>query len=185
MDNAFPRAAIRKIIGPLLILGSGIAIAFTLSAYVKGDIERDARLQFERQAADAKHIIERRLRAYVGVTYGLRALFAANDSLSRAEFHRYVASLDLSRNYPGFVQLNYARHITASEKRQFEEAVRADASLDARGYPRFAIKPPAEHAEYHVLVYIEPMLGNEFSFGLDIGTTGVPGKAINRLRDTG
>ena len=185
MSKTFPKAAIRKIIGPLLILGSGIAVAFALFAYVKGDIERDAQLQFERQAADAKHIVERRLRAYVGVTYGLRALFAANDSLSRAEFHRYVASLDLRRNYPGFVQLNYARHITASEKRQFEETVRADTSLDARGYPRFAVKPPAEHAEYHVLVYIEPMQGNEFSFGLDIGTTGVPGKAIDRLRDTG
>lgn len=184
MTKFFP-TTVRKIIGPLLILVSGIALAIALFAYVKRDIERDAQLQFERQAADAKHIIERRLRAYVGVTYGLRALFAANDSLSRAEFHRYVASLDLSRNYPGFVQLNYARHIAAGEKRQFEEAVRADTSLDPRGYPRFAIRPAAEHAAYHVLVYIEPMQGNEFSFGLDIGTTGVPGKAIDRLRDTG
>jgi signal transduction histidine kinase len=168
-----------------------VGIACALFAYTRDDVERDAQLDFERQAIDAKHIIERRLQSYVGVVHGLKALFAANDSLSRAEFHRYVASLNLRESHPGFVQLNYARHIRSREKRRLEEEVRRDTSLDPRGYPKFAIKPPGERAEHHVLVYIDPMEGNEFALGLDIAhghdakTAGARAEAIGLQRDTG
>ena len=174
----------RKLIGPLLVFAGGVAVALALFAYVRHDIERDATLNFERQAADAKHVIERRLRSYVGVTYGLRALFAARQSLSRAAFHRYVASLHLKKNYPGFAVLNYAVHIPASEKHKLEQYVRRDTSLSARGYPTFAIKPPGERPEYHVLIYLEPMEGNEFAFGLDIRMVGARGKSMDDLRET-
>ena len=118
------------------------------------------------------------------MTYGLRALFAARDNLSRAEFSRFVESLDLTRNYPGFVQLNYARHIGAAEKRRLEEEVRHDTSIDPHGYPKFAVRPPGERPEYHPLIYIEPMEGNEFAFGLDIRMVGASGKNMDDLRAT-
>jgi signal transduction histidine kinase len=177
--------AARKFLGPLLVSAVGVGLAFALFAYVRDDVERDAQLRFERSSADAKHIIEKRLGSYVGVTYGLKALFAARDSLSRAEFHRYVASLNLKQNYPGFVQLNYAQHIRANEKRLLEEEVRRDTSLDPRGYPEFAVKPAGERPEHHVLIYIEPMEGNEFAFGLAIGLAGEQARTINLQRDTG
>jgi len=174
----------RKLLAPLLVLAIGVTLSLLLFAYVRDDIERDAQLRFERQAADAKHIIERRLHSYVGVTYGLKALFAARDSLSRAEFHNYVASLNLEQNYPGFVQLNYARHIRGGERRALEQEVRGDRSLDPRGYPRFAVRPPGDRAEHHVLIYIDPMKGNDFSFGLDIRTIGLRGRAMDNLRES-
>ncbi|MBI3371626.1 MAG: CHASE domain-containing protein [Betaproteobacteria bacterium] len=184
-DVSVVQRAVRKILGPLIVSAASVGLAFWLFAYTQHDIDQDARLRFDSQAADAKHIIEKRLRSYVGVTYGLKALFAARGSLSRAEFHRYVESLDLKQNYPGFEVLNYARHIQAREKRHLEEEVRRDTSLDPRGYPEFMIKPPGNRPEHHVLIYLEPMVGNEFAFGLDIGSTDVRAKAINRLRDTG
>src|SRR5262245_20438480 len=111
MDPLEKRHLARKLTGPVLGGLAGVVIALALFAYVRDDLERDAHLRFERQAADAKHIIERRLQSYVGITYGLRALFAAEDRLGRAEFHRFVTSLDLKKNYPGFEVLNYARHV--------------------------------------------------------------------------
>jgi signal transduction histidine kinase len=64
--------------------------------------------------------------------------------------------------------LNYAEHVPASEKAKFENSIRRDKSLDPRGYPQFAIRPPGERSEYHVLTYLEPMAGVESSFGRDI-----------------
>ena len=171
--------------GPLAVLAAGVALSALVFAYVRDDIRTGARLRFERQASDAKHIIERRLHSYVGVTYGLKALFAARDSVSRAEFHHFVESLDLPRNYPGFVQLNYARHIRGDERARLEQEVRNDRSLDSRGYPDFAVRPPGERAEHHVLIYIEPMAGNAFSFGIDIIASAPQAKAVSRHRDTG
>src|SRR6266705_867047 len=49
-----------------------------------------------------------------------------------------------------------------------EARVRKDTSLDPRGYPKFAVIPPGNRAEYYVLTYVEPMAGNESVFGLDI-----------------
>jgi signal transduction histidine kinase len=175
--------AIRKLAGPLLVATPAVGLALALFSYVRSDVERDAQLRFERQAADAKHIIERRLHAYVSVTQGLKALFGAHDMVSRAEFRRYVASLNLDQNYPGFEVLNYARHLRRGERAGFEAAVRADTSVDPRGYPAFAIKPAGERDEYHVLVYIEPMKGNEFGFGLDLA--GERARVIHRQRDSG
>ena len=174
----------RKFLGPLLVAAAALALGWALFSYVRDDIADDARLRFERQAADAKHVIEQRLRAYVEVTYGLRALFGARDAVTRAEFHRYVNSLDLPRNYPGFVQLNYAHHVAGEERNAFEASVRGDTSVAPGGYPAFAIRPPGDRPEYHVLVYIEPMQGNEFAFGLDIRMIGASGKNMDNLRET-
>ncbi|OAI52089.1 hypothetical protein AYO46_06505 [Betaproteobacteria bacterium SCGC AG-212-J23] len=174
----------RRLLAPLVVLVGGIVLSLALFAYVRDDIRGDASLRFERQAADAKHIIERRLQSYVAITRGLGALFDARETLGRAEFHRYVASLHLGQNYPGFVQLNYARHIAGRERPRLEEEVRRDTSIDPRGYPGFAVRPPGARPEHHVLVYIEPMRGNAFSFGLDITMFGLRGRAMDDLRES-
>ena len=75
-----------------------LLFAYVLFEYVRTDIEKDARSRFDRMAADAKHIIERRLYSYVSVTYGLRALLAARNELTRSEFRDYVNSLNLKQN---------------------------------------------------------------------------------------
>ncbi|MEA3195459.1 MAG: hypothetical protein QOD26_3792 [Betaproteobacteria bacterium] len=182
--SSITHGTMRRFVAPMIVLAVAIAFSLALFAYVRDDLQRDASLRFESQAADAKHIIERRLHSYVGITYGLRALFDARDSLSRAEFHRYVASLNLDEKYPGFVQLNYARHISGSEKRRLEAEVRRDSSIDSRGYPQFAVRPPGNRPDYHVLIYIEPMQGNEFSFGLDTRMFGLRGRAMDNLRES-
>src|SRR5258706_3652464 len=178
-------SVLRRFLAPVLVLAVGTALSLALFAYVRDDIERDAQLRFERQAADAEQVIERRLHSYVGVTYGLKALFAARDSVSRAEFHQYVASLNLEQNYPGFIQLNYARHIPGADRRRLEEEVRRDTSLDPRGYPQFAIRTPGERPEHHVLIYIAPMEGNAFSFGIDIVASAPQAKVVALHSQTG
>src|SRR6266850_5562833 len=153
---------------PWLVLAVGIAASFFLFAVIRDSVENVARLRFEREAKDANSIIEGRLRSYSDVLYALRALFASEDPVDRLRFHRFVESLDLKNRYPGFDALNYAAYVPARDKKRFEELVRRDTSVDPRGYPQFAIKPPGERPEYYVIVYLEPMAGYEFSFGLDI-----------------
>ncbi len=85
---------------PLLVLGSGIALSILLHFVIKDNVEGEAQLRFERQASDAKHVIEARIHSYADVMYGLRAMFSAS-SVSRTEFHRYVAGLELAHRYQG------------------------------------------------------------------------------------
>src|SRR5882672_6999515 len=154
---------------PWLVLAIGISASFFLFTLIQDSVENVARLRFERGAKDANSLIEGRLRSYGDVLYALRALFAGEDEVDRLRFHRFVESLDLEHRYPGFISLNYAAYVSAENKKRFEETVRRDVRLDARGYPRFAIKPPGERPEYYVIVYLEPMVRYEFAFGLDLG----------------
>src|SRR6266853_2688410 len=176
---------------PWLVMAAGITVSFFLFALIQNSVENLARLRFEREAKDASSIIEGRLRSYVDVLYALRALFASEDPVDRLRFHRFVESFDLRNRYPGFDVLNYAAHVAAQDKKRFEEAVRRDTSLNPRGYPQFAIKPPGERPEYYVVVYMEPIAGYESSLGVDIGVSPMAanpekvGETIYLQRDTG
>jgi PAS domain S-box-containing protein len=154
---------------PWAALAIGILASILLFAVVREAVENVARLRFERQASDAHSVIESRLHFYADVLYALRALFASQDQVTRLRFHRFVESLDLKHRYPGFDAVNFAAYVPAKDKKRFVEDVRADVSLDPKGYPRFTIIPPGERSEYYVLVYLEPLLGYEFAFGRDLG----------------
>src|SRR5581483_11618457 len=153
---------------PWIALAAGVSVSLLLFVFIRDAVENVARLRFEREANDAHAAIEDRLRFYADGLYGLRALFATQESVSRVQFHRFVESLDLTHRYPGFDAVNYAAYVPAKDKNAFEAAVRRDASLDPKGYPRFAIKPPGDRPDYYVIVYLEPMAGFEFAFGLDL-----------------
>ncbi|MBI2509779.1 MAG: CHASE domain-containing protein, partial [Betaproteobacteria bacterium] len=155
---------------PWVVLGVGVLASFLLFTVIQDAVESVARLRFERQASDARRVIDVRMHSYAGVLYGLRALFTGDHPISRLEFHRFVESLDLRHRYPSLESVNYMAFVPASDKKRFEEAVRRDTSLDPRGYPEFAIKPPGERSGYYVIVYLEPMAGFDFAFGLDLGT---------------
>src|SRR2546425_1662656 len=154
---------------PWVMLGLGACVSIVLYLVIRDNVESAAEERFDHQVSEAKQIIERRILSYADVLYGARALFAANDSVSRIQFHRFVESLDLKGRFPGFDSMNYAVYIRAKDKQRFIEAVRRDTSFAPRGYPQFEIKPPGDRREYYVLVYVEPMAGFEFAFGLDIG----------------
>ncbi len=176
---------IRRFYGPLLAFLVGGTISLAIFDYVSRDIERDAQQAFERHGVDAKHIIERRLHSYVGVAYGVWALFATKPMPSRAEFHSYIKALDLPKNYPGFDSVNFATQIKAKEKALFEAQVREDRSIDSNGYPNFRIFPQGDRPDYHVLTYLEPMKGQESVLGFDISVGAAQTAAQNRARDSG
>jgi signal transduction histidine kinase len=157
-----------RVVMPWVALALGILLSIVLATAVRDSMENVARLRFERQTSEAKAVIEDRIHSYASILYGLKAHFASLNQVSRLQFHRVVDSLDLPHRYPGFDLVNYAVYVPLSNKEEFEREVRNDTSLDPRGYPGFAIRPPGIRPEYFVIAYVEPMQGFEFAFGLDI-----------------
>jgi len=158
---------------PWAVLVCGAAFSILVFLVISNAIEERAQLRFERETAEAKGLIDLRIQFHTSVLYGLRAFFSTQQHVSRLDFHRHVEALHLSERYPGFDLVNYAARVLPHERRQFEEAVRADTSLDPRGYPDFRIRPPGERSEYHVIVYIEPMEPFRYAFGLDVAANPV------------
>ena len=162
-------------------------ISLVLALIVDHMLENKAEAEFDYQVSNVQLAIEKRIRSYVDVLRGTKALFYTSDRITREQFHAYAAQLELETYFPGIKSLNFGLYVPASKKQAFEAAVRADTSLDPRGYPAFAIKPPSERPAYHVLTYLEPIETetNKMVFGLDIGSRDFSFQALALQRDTG
>jgi len=166
-----------------------LALAFGVAATVAGwyvvgrQAEGEARAEFASQAAVATNVVERRLQRYIDLLYALDALANHQPTLSRLEFHNYVAALDLGQRLPGVQAVEFLRRVREHDREAFIERVRTDRSLTQRGYPGFSIKPPGVRSEYWVIDYVEPMSGNESVFGLDIHARRGAREAAERSRD--
>lgn len=167
------------------VLALGIVLSATAAYWTADKVQREGELEFDRAVTDARAAIESGIRAHSDVLLGVRGLFIASDLVSRRDFRDYIDSLGLNRRYPGIEAVNYAHHIAAGQKPAFEAAVRKDTSVEPRGYPDFAVKPPGDRFEYVVVQYIEPMAGREAALGFDLGGDPVRLAALERARDSG
>jgi PAS domain S-box-containing protein len=121
------------------------------------------------QAAQAlTEALTRRLDTYTEIAFGLRGLFVVNPGLGRQDFDHAVGHLATQDRLPEILNIAFTRYVKAADKPAFEQSVRADRSIDARGYPDFVIRPPGNRAEYFVAHYLWPMEGNQQVHGLDI-----------------
>lgn len=163
----------------------GVAASLVLFLLVREMVRNKSEAQFEYHAENVQLAVQNRVRSYIDVLRGAAALFYTADKVTREQFHSYVSELKLERSFPGIVNLNFAQRLNAQEKNAFEARVRADTSLAPGGYPDFAVKPPGNRPEYHVLTYLEPLETNLVSFGFDIFSTATGANALAASRDSG
>jgi diguanylate cyclase (GGDEF)-like protein len=161
------------------ILALGLALTGTAAWLAQEYVAQEARLRFSADARELHRRIEGELGNYEQALVGLRALFAARDTVSRGEFKRYVDGLELNRRYPGFQALNYAQVVRAEDLAGFE------AQLRREGFTGFAIRPAGTRGRYQIITYIEPMQSNMASFGIDIDANPANQQARIQMVETG
>lgn len=163
----------------------GLCLTAALCVFVAGEQQRQRRDTFQRDADKIIHATEVRLRTYFDMLLALRAMYAHADRIDRAEFHRFVAALDLARRYPGFQAIQFVRAVPGPRLAAFADAVRGDTSLESQGYPQFRVHPAASRDIHYVIEYTEPLVGNENAFGLDLAALAPHLQALELGRDVG
>jgi diguanylate cyclase (GGDEF)-like protein/PAS domain S-box-containing protein len=166
-----------------LAVGLGATL---ITYYLAGrQVEREAHADFKSQASLATSVLQRRVQRYVDVLYGLEALAYHDRRVTRPEFSRYVAALQIRRRFPGVQAVEFVRRVNDAEHDEFIRAVKNDRSVSPEGYPDFDIRPSGRRDEYWVVDFIEPQAGNEPVFGHDLRTRVGASAAAERARDTG
>jgi signal transduction histidine kinase len=163
----------------------GLCLTAALCLFVSGEQQRQRRDVFRRDADKISHATEVRLRTYFDMLYALRAMYAHDDHIDRAEYHRFVAALDLARRYPGFQAIQFVRAVPAPQLAAYADSVRRDTSLEPQGYPQFRIHPATLRDTHYVIEYTEPLAGNENAFGLDLAALAPHLRALELGRDEG
>lgn len=172
---------------PLWVLGGVMSMLVGLLFYMGASlsIENDANELFKNLTRNTRQDIDAKVKSYSDLLRGAASLFQASDHVSREDFHRYVSNMDLQRNFPGVMNLNYTREINAAQRPGFEAAMRRDYPAGRDGYPAFAIDPPGSRAHYSVIVYIEPISSAPEKYGYDIAVRPPISDVLAQSRDSG
>jgi signal transduction histidine kinase/ActR/RegA family two-component response regulator len=164
---------------PLLVA----AAALMLTAGATGLAWTSARnrdgARFENAVQSATDRITARMEIYIALLRGAGGMLAAGE-ISRADWHRYAERLDVRVRYPGIQGIGYSRQVPADS---IDELVRRMRAQAAEG---FRVWPDSARAEYHSILYLEPLdRRNQAALGYDMFTDPVRREAMQRARDTG
>jgi PAS domain S-box-containing protein len=159
-----------------------IIILLTLLVYQETEKrvwERNETL-FHIRAGQAQSDIENRLRDYIQILKGAKALYKASETISRRDWEIYVKWLQVDENYPGIQGLGFAPYIRA------EALPEHIAAVQAEGLPAYAIHPVGEREIYTPIYFIEPFSGRNLrAFGFDMFSDSTRRRAMEQARDSG
>jgi len=174
----------------LVLWAAGAWLALLVGALLhmgaSRSVEEEARRRFENRAHAAQERLATSIRSCADVTQALVALFSSSTApVTRLQFHRYVALLDLRTRHPAIDAVSFSQEVAEAQREAFVAAVRADRSLAPGGYPEFEIRPLGRRASYNVLTFIEPPEMLPEKFGLDLTAAGPVAESMARSRDSG
>ncbi|MDB5746524.1 MAG: histidine kinase [Massilia sp.] len=165
-------------LGALLSLSVGAGLYISTSQAV----ENDARTRFNHMARSVRSVLDGRIKTYADLLRGTASLFRAADGVTREEFRRYVAGLDLPNQFPDVQSVNFAHYLTDAERIRFESKMLQN--IDGRGR-NARIRPEGRRAEYTVLTFIEPGTTWVERIGIDMLTFPTAPVLLAHARDTG
>ncbi|MCA1994262.1 MAG: CHASE domain-containing protein [Coleofasciculus sp. S288] len=165
---------------PYFVLGVTLLLTALATSYVAKTSEDKDRLRFQNAVQRTQDDIQTRLETYIALLRAGSGLFAASDQVSRDRFRAYVDRLELPQRYPGIRGMGFSQRVMAEEK----DALVAE--LRRQGMENFRLQPEFPRAEYHAIIYLEPLdRRNEVAIGYDMFTEPVRRAAMERARDTG
>ena len=165
---------------PTAMLLCGIATSVLAWHLVSAETERAAAARFAVMGDSIGDDIREQMGTYERALRGGRGLFDASNSVERGEWHEYVNSLELRKNYPGLLSIGYAAQVDARELAAFL------ANTRAGGAPDFAIWPPGDRGQYTPTLYVEPLdERGRRALGFDLSSEAIRRATMEKARDSG
>jgi diguanylate cyclase (GGDEF)-like protein/PAS domain S-box-containing protein len=168
-----------------LLLGAivfilGLVTTYLVQQSLRNKEHERSEHQFQAKFVEATNEIVETLHVYEQALRAAQGHFVGSDHVSRDDFARFHASLDLEKHYPGIQGLGYTVLVRPRDKAALETQVRAE------GYPGFSITPSGVRDVYTAILYIEPFKDKNLrAFGFDMYTETRRRKAMDRAVDTG
>jgi diguanylate cyclase (GGDEF)-like protein/PAS domain S-box-containing protein len=165
---------------PWLVLAICLLATYQLWKNARKETQLALQTEFNFNALDASRRLARQMLAHEQLLRGVQGMFAASASVTRAEFHAYVNTLDLEKNYPGIQGLGFTLFIAKEKKDSHLAAVRRE------GFPAYSIRPDGVRDSYTSVLYLEPFSGRNLqAFGYDNYADSVRRAAMEGARDSG
>ncbi|MFA6921900.1 MAG: CHASE domain-containing protein [Gallionella sp.] len=164
---------------PLLILFISLFATYHVYRAAQQDADRQLQAYFDFRVRETIEHLEQRVQAYEQVLRGASGLFKASVSVERAEYARYIASLQLTEHFPGIQGVGFSLIVPVAQKDRHIAAVRSE------GFPGYSIRPEGQRDLYTAIVYLEPFADRNLrAFGYDMYFETVRRAAMQKAIDS-
>ncbi len=168
----------RFIITSLVLITCLVTTYFIWNA-ANANREKELRSYFEFRIREINTRIEQRLTSYEQILRSTRGLFDVSAKVNRAEFHSFVNSMRLNKNYPGIQGVGFSLIIPSTSLKENIYNIRKE------GFPKYKIWPEGKRETYTSIIYLEPFSNlNLRAFGYDMFSEPVRRKAMETARDS-
>jgi signal transduction histidine kinase/CheY-like chemotaxis protein len=169
-----------------VVLGAGIVLSVWLCRAARGWEQQESRNHAADLAHEQAEKLQISLLRSMEVLYSIASLQAAENGITRGQFHEFV-SQTLARQ-PELQALSWNPIVAAARRREFELKAVADGltgfefrEKDAAGH----FRPAASRSEYVPVYCLEPLEPNRAALGFDLGSDAERSSSLNRARDSG
>jgi signal transduction histidine kinase len=178
--TAAPRPIRRRLnLTPFVVLSISLLLTSLVAYVLEATTKAREQSRFLSVVQSAEDRIRTRLETYIALLRGTSALYAVNETVSPEGFRAYVERLRVNESYPGIQGIGFSQRVPASQRAEFRAVMRQDQ-------PDFRIWPDSARAEYHAIVFLEPLDSiNRRTIGFDMFTDPVLREAMERARDRG
>ncbi|MYM95942.1 CHASE domain-containing protein [Duganella vulcania] len=154
------------------------ALTILVWHYVASGTEQHAREMFQAEVDTIQHRVNVRMNTYAQVLKGGKALFRASPRVTDADWHAYVESLEVDKQYPGLQVLAVAEKVTDTRSLQ--------RRMGKEGMETFKVWPDGGRDDYIPVVYIAPQSEqNARVLGFDLQSEPIRRAALTRAVETG
>lgn len=151
---------------------------FIYSETKKKAEERSAKL-FSMRTQQVTEAIDKRMRDYIQILAGGKAMFIASDTVTRRDWNSYYKTLKLEESYPGLQGFGYSHVVRPNQVKQHVQQIRNE------GFTDYSITPAGKRSIYTAIIYLEPFTGRNLrAFGYDMFSDSVRQSAMRIARDT-
>ncbi len=144
-----------------------LVVGYSLSGLVAYESHEQAKIEsragFERLVDRLALESERRIEQNLMGLRAVRGIFAASRSVERGEFRAFVATRELSSEFPGALGFGVVKRVPRGELESFVAAERRDEA------PEFAVRTKGEAPDLYVLSLLEPDTRSLPLAGWDLG----------------
>lgn len=163
---------------PWIALIIGLGLTFLIWNVARIDSAKILHEEFDSSVQLIIDKIENRVKHSEQILRGTAGVLNASYLLTKKEFHTYINSLQVDKNYPGIQGIGLNFLVPASQKAALIQKARKENS------PEFNVWPQSEHNQYAPVVYLEPESGHNLNvFGFDMYTDKKRREAMERARD--
>lgn len=181
MEGESARANLRPVIGfSLLLLVVLLGITGWSWWRAREDRDENARAVFAYETTALRAALLARMEHNEVALLSGRGLVAGSERVTRDEWHRFVAAMQIERTLPGVHGLGFIERVTREELAAHTAGVRRD------GFPDYDVWPRGARDLYMPVVYLEPFAGrNRRAFGYDMFSEPTRRQALVRAMDSG